>query len=334
MRDKSDALGIAEKQADQLRHIFPLEDLSFDIENIVFSGMGGSALAARLSLSWPSYTLPFEISSNYEIPAYVSSKTLFIASSYSGNTEETLAALTAAEDKNAHIVVISSGGKLKDIAHEKGHAYIELPKVTQPRYATLYSYKALVTVLEKAGLVHASEAEKSIEQAASFLEQEISAWLPTVSKQHNQAKKLAFDLIGTSPVIYGGPKMFPLAYKWKISINENAKNVAWCNQFPEFNHNEFLGWSSHPVQKPYRIILLESSFEHERIQKRFRISTKMLSGRWPEPIVVASKGETLLQQMLWSLALGDFTSIYMALLNGLDPTPVELIEKFKKQLVD
>jgi glucose/mannose-6-phosphate isomerase len=126
--------------------------------------------------------------------------------------------------------------------------------------------------------------------------------------------------------------LWPAAYKWKISFNENAKNIAWCNQFSEFNHNEMLGWSAQPVDKPYGIIELQSKFEHQRILKRYEITNRLLSGQWPQPHIIEAQGETILEQILWTIALGDFTSIYLALLNGINPTPVELIEKLKSEL--
>jgi glucose/mannose-6-phosphate isomerase len=145
---------------------------------------------------------------------------------------------------------------------------------------------------------------------------------------------MALEVIGKSAVIYAGSKFYPAAYKWKISLNENAKNVAWCNVIPEFNHNEFLGWSSHPVDKPYTIIDLRSNLEHPRIQKRFEVSDRLLSGRRPAAHVVEPQGKTLLEQLVWTTAFGDFVSLYTALLNGLNPTPVDLIEKMKKSLED
>jgi glucose/mannose-6-phosphate isomerase len=115
-------------------------------------------------------------------------------------------------------------------------------------------------------------------------------------------------------------------------MNENAKNLAWTNQYPEFNHNEFIGWSSHPVEKPYAVVDLRSSFEHPRIQKRFELSDRLLSGRRPAAHVVEAKGETLIEQLLWTINFGDFVTIYLALLNGVNPSPVELVERFKKEL--
>ena len=115
-------------------------------------------------------------------------------------------------------------------------------------------------------------------------------------------------------------------------MNENAKNLAWCNQYPEFNHNEFIGWSSHPIAKPMGVVEIQSNLEHERVQKRFGVTQRLLSGMRPEPIVIKPEGDSLIKQLLWSCTLGDFVSIYLALLNGVDPTSVDLVEKFKKDL--
>ncbi len=332
-RDKSDALGIAEKQWQQLLQKFDIPELAGDYANVVYAGMGGSALSARLSMTWPGHNVPFEIVANYNIPNYVSGKTLFIACSYSGNTEETISALNEAEKTGATIVVIACGGKLEEIATEKGYVFAKIPPVSQPRFATLYILKALVMILERAGLLKAGAPEKDMEQASAFLKKSVEAWVPTVPTAKNVAKQIAQDVIGSSPVVYAGPLLGPAAYKWKISFNENAKNVAWCGQYPEFNHNEFPGWSSHPVDKPYSVIDLRTSFDHPQIQKRFEISAKLLSGKRPHPITVQAEGETLLEQLLWTVALGDFVSLYTALLNNIDPSPVNLIEKLKKELV-
>lgn len=336
-RDAQDALGIAEKQWQQLQTNFDLGDWKLaegECKNVVFTGMGGSALAALVATSWPKVKVPFEITRTYDIPVYVDASTLFIASSYSGNTEETLAALNQAEEKRAHIVVIASGGKLAEIAKEKGYPLATLPNVGQPRFGALASLKALVTILDRAGLAVEQNSLQSLENSSEFLKTIVQKWGPTVPVKDNPAKQLALECIGNSPVIYAGPKLFPAAYKWKISFNENAKNVAWCNMLPEFNHNEFMGWTSHPVDKPYTVIDLRSNFEHPRVQKRFEVTDRLLSGRRPAAHVVEVRGETILEQLLWSVAFGDFVSLYTALLNGLNPTPVDLLEKFKTSLDD
>ena len=170
--------------------------------------------------------------------------------------------------------------------------------------------------------------------AGEFLKNAVQPWIATVPAPKNQAKQIAQEVIGKSAVIYAGAKFWPAAYKWKISFNENAKHVAWANQYPEFNHNEFMGWTKQPVDKPYAVIDLRSTLEHPRTQKRFEVTERLLSGMRPAPIVVNAQGESLLEQLLWVIALGDFVTIYTALLNGLNPAPVDLIEKFKKSLDD
>ena len=331
-RDTNDTLGIAERQWQQLDYKYEINVSGQGIENIVFSGMGGSSLSALVSLSWPGYTVPFEIVRNYDIPDYISNKTLFIASSYSGNTEETLSALDQAIAKKARIVVITGGGKLADIAKDKNFPVAILPKAEQPRYAVFYSLKALVDILSSAGLVDKQKVKTELDSASKFLSSVSSRWQATVPTDNNLAKQIALEAVGKSVVIYAGPKLMPVAYKWKISFNENAKQIAWWNQYPEFNHNEFIGWSEQPTIKPYLVIDLRSNLEHPRIQKRFELSSKLLSGKRPDPTIISPEGSNILEQMLYCIMLGDFTTLYTAILNGLNPAPVDLVEKLKKEL--
>jgi glucose/mannose-6-phosphate isomerase len=332
-RDAQDALGVAEKQWQQLKHDYKqnTENLGFeDCRDIVLAGMGGSALAASIFVSCPGAKVPFEIVRDYNLPQYADKNTLFIASSYSGNTEETLSALNEAEGRNCRIVVIASGGKLAEKAKQKDYPLFEVPSGYQPRMAVFYNYAALWQLLQGAGLAKADI--KELHKTADWLGEEVAKFVPTVPTDNNPAKKLALELVGSSIVVYAGPKLFPAAYKWKINFNENAKTVAWCNQLPEFNHNEFLGWTSHPVDKPYKVIDLRSDLDNQRVQKRFEITEKLLSGKRPQPQTITPEGKTLLEQMLWTIQLGDFVSLYLALLNGLNPTPVDLIEKLKTEL--
>lgn len=331
-RDSQDALGIAEKQWQQLQHEFEFEPRTVGIENVVFAGMGGSAIAALMSRTWPAHDkVPFEVCRQYSIPRYVSKNTLFIASSYSGNTEETVEGLSQAEKKGSQIVVIAGGGKLIEIAKQKSYSHIILPKVGQPRYAVFYSFNALVTVLQKHGLAEMASLDE-LKKAAPILEKAQAIWLPTVAKAMNPAKKLATELAGKSIVIDAGPLMSPAAYKWKISFNENAKTIAWWNEVPEWNHNETSGWLEQPIEKLYSIIDLQSNLEHPQVQKRFDILARLLSGKRPAPHVVKAEGDDVLEQMLWTIMFGDFTSLYLALLNNVDPSPVDVQEKIKVEL--
>jgi len=331
-RDANDALGHVERQAEQLIYDVEVFQDQVAADSIVYAGMGNSALAALVGGVWPGYSKPFEIVRGYDIPAYVSAHTYFIAASYSGNTEETISALEQAEARGATIAIITSGGRLAEIAREKNYPLALLPKTTQPRYALLSNLKALLTLLSQAGLVTSANWEAELAGAAAYLKSALQAWLPTVPTAKNSAKQIALDVIGKSIVIYAGPKLAPAALKWKIGFNENAKQIAWTNQLPEFNHNEFMGWTEQPIAKPYAVIDLRSDLEHPRIQKRFEITERLLSGKRPAPIVVAATGETVFEQLLWTMALGDFVTIYTGLANGLDPSAVDLVEKFKKQM--
>lgn len=331
-RDPQDALGVVEKQWQQLQHAFGVDVSKFSgVSNIVLAGMGGSAWPAVYLKTWADPSVPFEIVRDYELPAYVGADTLFISSSYSGNTEETLAALAEAEARGAMIVVLAAGGKLAEIAQAKQHTFFSIPGGIQPRMSSFYFLVALVQILEPLGLIPAGK-QAELQAVGDWLKDQITSWGPTIPTAQNTAKQLALELIGKSIVVYSGPKLFPAANKFKICLNENAKNVAWVNQYPEFNHNEFIGWSSQPVNKPYAVVEIRSSLEHPRVQKRFVVSERLLSGLRPAPEVITPIGETHLQQLLWTSNFCDFASVYVALLNNVDPTPVGLVEKLKAEL--
>lgn len=331
-RDTQDALGVAQKQWRQLSQAYEVDLSGFlNIQNIILAGMGGSALPGVFLRSWPGTLVPFEIVRDYDVPEYVGPNTLFISSSYSGNTEETLTAIQAAETRGAQIAVIAAGGKLADYAAEKGYPLFTIPSGIQPRMSSFYFLAAFVQLLEPLALIR-SGANDELASAGEWLGQQLANYGPEVKTDNNPAKQLALELIGKSVVVYSGPKLFPAANKFKICINENAKSVAWVNQYPEFNHNEFIGWSSHPIDKPYAVVDIRSNLEHPRVQKRFEVSERLLSGKRPAPEVIVPEGDTVLKQLLWTSNYADFVSIYVALLNGVNPTPVDLVEKFKVAL--
>lgn len=330
--DKSDALGVAGKQADQLKHDFSVDlKLKSGIQNVVLGGMGGSAWPALILNSWPTVSVPFEISRDYHVPNYVGEDTLYVASSYSGNTEETLASIEDAATKGAQIVVMSAGGKLVERAEEKSYPLYKIPSGFQPRMSSFYFLAALIQILEPPGLVKAGSLAE-LHEAAAWLSTQNTQWLSEVKTADNPAKQIAEHTEGKSAIVYSGPLLFPAANKWKICLNENSKNLAWVNQYPELNHNEFIGWSSHPVEKPFAVLEIRSELEHPRVQKRFELTDKLLSGKKPHAYVIEAHGETVLQQVLWAFNLGDYVSLYLAVLNNVDPTPVGLVEKLKAEL--
>ena len=330
--DRSNGLAIIAGQVDQLRQEFEFEvPIIKDLHNIVLVGMGGSALGAEFLRSWLSDRLPvpFEIVRDYTLPAFVGAHSLIIISSYSGNTEEALAALESAQQFRGNIIIMSAGGKLQEIAEKDGYAYIQIPSGLQPRLTVLFGVKALGGVVEQLGLLESVTDE--LEAQADWLGDEVRSYAATVPTKDNPAKQIAEALVGHPIVIYGGPTLAMAAMKWKIDFNENGKNQAFYNVLSEFNHNEFIGWQN-PKDTMLRVVELWSSLDSERIKKRFEVSNRLLSGIMPAPLIVAAHGQTKLQQMLWALLLGDFASAYLAVLNGIDPIPVDLIEKLKKEL--
>ena len=335
-RDPHGALQVAAAQYDQTR--FPVEISNPDhdhrpITKIVIAGMGGSALAALVVKSWLKNRLsvPFEVVRTYSLPHYVDESTLVIASSYSGNTEETISGLEEANERGAQIAIISAGGKLIEYASQHNTAHVQLPADLQPRMAVIYNLRALVAILAHFEIVDFDIFDE-IKASADWLAAETANWTSDVTTDKNYAKQLALHAVGKTPIFYAGSLMAPVAYKWKISWNENAKNVAFWNELPEFNHNEFMGWTSHPIEKPFAVFDLVSHLEHPQILKRFEVSDRLLSGQRPKSTVVTMAGDTVIAQMLWGSILADFVSIYVAILNGVDPTPVPLIEKLKKEL--
>lgn len=334
-KDPGGALLVTASQFEQANFdavVWNKEHDNREITGVVVTGMGGSALAALLAKVWlrNDLSIPFEVIRGYDLPNYVGRNTLVIASSYSGNTEETLSALEQAEKAGAQLGVIASGGKLIDVAGGYSIAHVNLPGGMQPRMAVISGLRAVTALLENFGVLHGKLEE--ISELTGWLGRETAQWTPDVPTAQNYAKQLAEEAVGKSPVFYGGALTAPLAYKWKISWNEDAKNVAFWNEYPEFNHNEFMGWTSHPIEKPFAIFDIVSNLEHSQILKRFEISDRLLSGKRPKAQRIELKGDTLLAQLLWGSILADFVGIYVAILNGVDPTPVELIERLKKEL--
>lgn len=335
-RDKSGALDVVAGIYRQVAADVMLVDSDNDsrvIGSVIVAGMGGSALAADMAkvILQDALNVPFEVVKGYRLPGYAGSQTLVIVSSFSGNTEETVTCLEQAIEKGCEIAVITSGGKLKKLATEQ-HAMLGLiPAESEARYGMVYNLRILLRILVEFKLIP-KQFYNDMAKSERWLHRESDLWMKDVPGEHNYAKQLALIAVGKTPVFYAGPLMAPAAYKWKISWNENAKNVAFCNQLPEFSHNEFTGWSSHPIEKPFAVFDLVSELENPRVLQRFTLTDKILSGRRPKATVVPIAGETPLRQLLWATILGEFVSVYVAILNNVDPTPVPLVDKLKNEL--
>lgn len=339
-RDSEATLASTATQYEQARmHVVVLEP-DYDgraIQNIVVAGMGGSALAAQLAKTWldSELTIPFEVVRGYKLPNYVSDSTLVIASSCSGSTEETITCLEQAQALGAQVAVISGGGKLGEVTKRDHISHVDLPSdlKIQPRMLTIAQLRALTALLAHFHIIKFDRFGE-IADTSEWLAEETANWKAEVTVDKNYAKQLALLAVGKTPVFYGGELTSSVAYKWKISWNENAKNVAFWSQYPEANHNEFIGWTSHPIEKPFAIFDLVSQKESPRILKRFEVTDRLLSGKRPKATTIEMKGDTLLKQLLWANILADFTSIYVAILNNVDPGPVALITKLKQELAN
>ena len=305
------------------------------INRVVAVGMGGSALAPEFIKTWigAELTVPYEIVKSYAFAGGVNENTLVIASSCSGNTEEVLAALDLALEKGAQVAVVAGGGALIDRAVHGGVAHIVLPPIKiQPRMLTFVQVRAHLELLGHFGVLDAAPLLETFARTHDWLKDESAKWTKEVPTDKNLAKQIALHAVGKTPVFYGGPLTWSVAYTWNISWNENAKNVAVWNQYPEVSHNEFIGWSSHPVEKPFAVFDLVSMLEHPHVLARFEITDKLLSGRRPAATRIDMIGDDLLHQLLRAHVLADYASIYTGILNGVDPGPVPLVTKLKEEL--
>jgi len=304
------------------------------VKNVVVLGMGGSAIGGDLvkALVEAECPVPVAVNREYDVPAYVGPETLVIASSYSGNTEETLSACRGAAERGARIVAITTGGTLARWAEQHGWPLIRIPGGLAPRAAIGYSFVPLLGVLEQAGLVgNKGDELKETVAVLRAMRAELGPQVPTGA---NAAKQLALRFHGKLPLIYGtGAWRAVVAYRWKGQINENAKAPAWWNTFPELNHNETVGWEIPPeVTRLVELVVLRDRDDGPRINRRIQVTVDIMADALSGVTQVWSRGESETARLFSLLYMGDFTSVYLALLNGVDPTPVRVIDRLKQEL--
>jgi glucose/mannose-6-phosphate isomerase len=304
------------------------------IQDIVVLGMGGSGISGDVCrvLFDDRLAVPLHVNRNYHLPAFVGPGTLAVAVSYSGNTEETLSGLDEALRKGAQIMVLSSGGRIAKIASTNVLDYIEIPSGLQPRASLGYLSLPLAVVFGRLGLVPDFDAD--IEEMLALLRRESAGLAPETPEESNAAKGLARRFFGRMPVIYGSEGLTGLAaFRLKCQINENAKSPAQWNLLPELNHNEITGWQLlEDISRRFSLVFLRDAQEHPQVRKRVEVTRDLIAGQFSSVEEIWSKGQSKLARFFSLIYLGDFTSAYLALLNGLDPSPVERIELLKERL--
>ena len=299
--------------------------------HVVVTGMGGSAIGGDFlrTFALDDASAPILVNRGYDLPGFVGRDSLVVVSSYSGNTEETLAAYADARDRSAAIVCITSGGQVAELAEEHGHAVLRIPGGHPPRAALPYSLAPLLTVAERLGIIRVQDAAWS--EAEALLVEGVARW---GGEEPGQAGKLAALSHGRLTLVYTGPG-FPEAVglRWRGQWSENAKTLAFGNTFPELNHNEIVGWEHSPhLMDRLGVVVLVDREDDPRIRRRMEVTRELLASRCAFWETVESRGESRLARMLSLIQLGDWVSLYLAGLNGEDPTPVVPIDRLKEAL--
>ncbi len=306
-------------------------------QKVVFLGMGGSAIGGDLvrSLLEEEISCPILVNRAYHLPALVDSNTLVFAVSYSGNTEETLSAYEIARKRKAQIIAISSGGKLQEWALRDRIPHLLIPSGLPPRTAIGYLFFIPYVLIRR--LLHLPLDKKGFEEMLKVLRHMRKESIgPHIPSSKNPAKQLAGRVTGRIPVIHGSAqRMEAVVTRFRTQISENAKQLVWSHVYPELDHNEIVGWHEpHRLLKDLLIVLLRDGEDHPRVQKRMAITKRLIQQEENVEIrEVWSSGRGILARTFSLIYLGDFLSFYLAILNRVDPTPVERIERLKKALL-
>jgi len=303
--------------------------------SILILGMGGSAIGADLleGILRDKLTRPIVANRTYTLPAWVGKQTLVVACSYSGNTEETLSAARQARQRGAKLVAITSGGKLAAWAKRTPFPLLTIPQGLPPRGALGYLAFAPLGLVARLGWV--SRRSLGVEGAIRSLKRYITTTLaPSVHTRSNPAKRAAAALKGKLPILYGAAAGWEgVTYRWKTQLEENAKTLAFHHIFPEATHNEISGWV-HPkgLMRQLIAVFLKDSAIHPRTQMRMKFTSQIVRRQGTKVLWLDVAGSSYLSRLLRLISLGDFISVYLALLYREDPTPVVRVEALKKYM--
>ena len=301
--------------------------------NIVIAGMGGSGIGGDLvkAVVGSQFPCPIIVHRGYTLPAFVTSQTLFIAVSYSGNTEETLLSVERAFAQGANILAVTSGGKLKAFADTHNLPCAIIPAGQPPRASLGYLLMPILSVLARLGFAPDLDFQSDIAETVALLAKLGADFHPDVAE--SQPKRLAQALHGKLPIIYAPQELEAIAMRWKGQMNENSKSLAYFSVYPEMNHNEIEGWK-HPsaLTEQCHVIQLRDPIAPLQTQRRMDITAELIQPHTAGITEVHSEGRSLLARLLSLVAIGDWTSFYLAVLYDENPTPVRRIEELKRRL--
>ncbi len=305
----------------------------FPVDNVIVCGMGGSAIGGDLMLDWVGdrMSVPMMVRRGYHLPGHVRDNSLVFCVSYSGNTEETLSCFREATERNCSIVVITGGGELGRLAAQEDVPTYVIPTIKDmpPRLATAYLLFPMAMISHRLDIV---DINGEMEEAVSLLKQLVDKTTPKTPLADNSAKIYAKALFGSTPVIYAPSDMGSLARRWQTQLNENSKIIARWDVIPEMNHNDIEGIGGDDRSKSFSAVLLRDSSEHSQVTTRFEYTKQLLGEKMDSVIEVWPRGESKLARMLQHLYMGDCTSLYLAVLRGVDPFDIPSIAGLKEHL--
>jgi glucose/mannose-6-phosphate isomerase len=303
-----------------------------EAQRIFIVGMGGSAIGGDVFAAWLAdrTKAAIQVVRDYRLPAYARPEDLLIAVSYSGNTEETLAATTEGIKLGCRGVAITSGGRLKDLARPAGLQVLPVPSGLPPRGAFGHLFGILAGISREWAV---GELATELNQAIAHLQDLRTQLRPETGPRKNRAKALALRIRSTVPIVYGAGPFVAVAKRWQTQLNENAKVLAFSSAFPEADHNELVGWIEDSRNRTHRPILLRDRDEAPALRRQLDITVSLMS-RKTKVEQVQDDGPTLLGRMLGTLYLGDYVSLYLAALRRVDPLVLKPIQTLKAKLAE
>lgn len=305
---------------------FPVDEA----QRIFLVGMGGSAIAGDVFAAWVAdrSRVPIQVVRDYRLPSYARSEDLLVAVSYSGNTEETLAATAQGIKLGCRVIVITAGGTLGELARKNDFPVFDVPTGLPPRGAFGHLFGILAWI---SGDWTYSDPRDELDGAVAHLRELREKLRPESEVRANRAKALAVRIKAAVPIIYAPPPFSSIARRWQTQLNENAKVLAFSSTFPEADHNELVGWVEDPRARSHRAILLRDRDESEEMRRQLDITVGLMSKR-TKVEQVRDDGSTLVSRMLGTLYLGDYVSLYLAVLRHVDPMVLKPIVTLKEKL--